>query len=157
MKKVLIIFAVLTVAAVIFIPISSNYRRDLGWVDSISGSRKSQTVWQSGKETTPVIVDSPLAEKYRELGLIWQPDWKNIRGTSYDVFGRVTGHGHGSAPEIYPLEFGLQKLFIAASSDDEIRIFFRIMSSDSETDRKAAVDCACQKALEHSSGTQPSK
>jgi hypothetical protein len=90
-----------------------------------------------------VVSESPLAKKYRELGLKWEPDWKRVRGTEVNVFGRSVGHEHGAAPEIYPLNADLQRLFLKAASDDEVRAFFRVMSGGSEAEKKGA----CEKGL----------
>ncbi len=86
MKRFWIILAVVVAAACLLVP--AHVRQDLGWIDSVSGSRKSQTVWRFGAAPTPVVSESLLAERYRELGLRWEPDWKNVRGTYVDLFGR---------------------------------------------------------------------
>ncbi len=126
-----------------------HVRQDLGWIDSVSGSRKSQMVWRLGGSSTAVVSESPLAARYRQLGLQWEPDWRNVKGTSLNVFGRSVGRAHGQAPAIYDLamDVQLQQAFVAASSDHEVREFFSIMSSSAEAEQKAAVDAACDKAL----------
>ena len=155
MRRLWIIVAVVVVAA-FFIP--TNVRQDLGWIDSISGSQKSQTVWRFGKTSTPVLSESLLAARYRKLGLQWEPDWKNVRGTYIDVFGRSVGHSHGwPAPEIYSFATSadLQRSYLAASSDDDVRELFRVMSSGTEQEKKAAVEAACNKALGEPTDARP--
>jgi hypothetical protein len=147
MKRYWVIIGIVLTGAFLLIP--HHVRQDLGWVDSIGGSRKSQTVWRYGAPTAPVLTESPLAERYRALGLQWEPDWKSVKGTYVDVFGRSVGHEHGFAPEIYSLAMhpDLQRAFLAKSSDDDVRAFFRVMLSGSEAEKKAAVEAACDKAL----------
>jgi hypothetical protein len=93
------------------------------------------------------VTESPLAKKYRELGLKWEPDWKQVRATEVDVFGRSISSACGIAPEIYTLNADFQRLFLKASSDDEVRAFFRVMSGGSDAEKKAAVEGACEKGL----------
>ena len=157
MKRFWIILAVVVIVALLFIP-GTHVRQDLGWIDSISGSQKSQTVWRSGAESTPVVSESLLAARYRKLGLQWEPDWKNVKGTYLDIFGRNVGHAHGwPAPEIYSFALSpdLQQSYLAASSDQEVREFFRVMSSATEDEKKAAVEAACNKALGEYAATRP--
>jgi hypothetical protein len=74
------------------------------------------------------------------------------------VFGRNVGHAHGwPAPEIYDLALSpdLQQSYLAASSDTEVRDFFRVMSSGTDEEKKAAVEAACNKALGEYAATRP--
>jgi hypothetical protein len=156
MKRLWIILAVLVIVTVLFIP--ATVRQDLGWIDSISGSQKRQTVWRFGAASMPVMSESLLAARFRKIGLQWEPDWENVRGTYVDIFGRNVGHEHvWPAPEIYTLAVspGLQRSYLVASSDDDIREFFRIMSSGTEDEKKAAVEAACDRALGEYAATQP--
>ncbi len=155
MRRFWIILAVVVLAAFLLIP--TNVRQDLGWIDSISGSQKSQTVWRFGAASTPIVSESLLAARYRKLGLKWEPDWKNVKGTYIDVFGRHVGSGHGSAPEIYSFALSpdLQQSYLAPSSDDDVREFLRVLSSGTEEEKKAAVEAACNKALGEYAATRP--
>lgn len=137
---------VLVIAILLPLPIKQN----LAWIDSISGMRKSQTVWRPGWSSSPAIVDSPLAMRYRRLGLTWEPQWCNVVGTHVNVLGRRVGTEHGPAPEIYSLALHprLQEAFLAASNDDEVRAFFNVMCSGSAADQGAAVEAACAKGME---------
>jgi hypothetical protein len=158
MRRFWIMMAVVVVAAVLFIPTGIHVRQDLGWIDSISGSQKRQRVWRVGAASTPAVTESLLAARYRKLGLQWEPDWKNVKGTYIDAFGRSVGHAHGwPAPEIYSLALNrdLQQSYLAASSDDDVREFFRIMSSGTDEEKKAAVEAACDKALGEYAATRP--
>ena len=129
---------------------SSRVRQDRGWIDSISGSQKRQTVWRFGMASAPVVLESPLAARYRKLGLQWEPDWKNVKGTYFDLFGRNKGSAHGwPAPEIYSFALNpdLQHLYLDASSDGDVQEFFRTMSTGTEEEKKAAVEVAFNTAL----------
>ena len=142
-----ILVAALALAAVLLL--GTAVRQDLGWVDAVSGSRKAQTAWRFGWSAGPVVSDSPLAARYRRLGLRWEPDWRNVQGTYVDAFGRSVGHAHGQAPPVYTLalDLPLQESFLRASSDEEVRTFFRTLTSGTEVEQKAAVEAACEKAL----------
>ena len=156
MRRFWIILAVVVTTAFLLVP--THVRQDLGWVDSVSGSQKSQTVWRFGASSTPVVSESLLATRYRELGLRWEPDWKNVRGTYADLFGRRVGSAHDwPAPEIYTFATspGLQRSYLAASSDDEVREFFRVMSGGTGEQQKAAVEAACDRALGDDVATRP--
>ena len=147
MRRTLYILA--AVAALAALLLGTSVRQELGWVDRVSGSRKSQTAWRFGWSSSPVVTESPLAARYRQLGLRWQPDWRNVHGTYHDAFGRSVGHAHGSAPAIYHLAMdpALQAAFLAGSSDGEVRAFFRVMSDGTEAEQEAAVEAAYEKAL----------
>jgi hypothetical protein len=159
MKRFWIILAVVVViVALLLIPAGMSVRQDLGWIDSISGSQKRQTVWRSGAESTPVVSESLLAARYRKLGLQWEPDWKNVKGTYIDLYGRNVGHAHGwPAPEIYSFALNpdLQQSYLAGSSDEEVRELFRVMSGGTEEEKKSAVEAACNKALGEYATTRP--
>ena len=148
---VVVVLAALLVATPVYV------RQDLGWIDAISGSQKSQTVWRDGASPPPVVSDSLLAERYRRLGLQWEPDWRNVKGTYRNVLGRSVGSGHGSAPEIYSLALSrdLQRSYLTVASDADVREFFRIMSSGTDAEKRAAVEAACDKALGESPATRP--
>lgn len=157
MKRVFLILAFAVVVALLFSLTGMHVRQDLGWIDSISGSQKRQTVWRIGAVSSPVVSESPLAARYRTLGLKWEPDWKNVQGTYVDVFGHRVGSGHGFAPEIYSFAVlpNLEESFLAASSDDDVREFFHVMSSGTEQEKKAAVEAASNKALGEYAATRP--
>jgi len=156
-KRFWFILAAIVVLAALVVPTPLYVRQDLGWIDAISGSQKSQTVWRVGETSPPIVSDSLLAERYRTLGLKWEPDWRDVRGTYLNVFGRSVGRAHGSAPEIYNFAFSqdLQRSYLAASSDAELHKFFRIMSTGTEAEKKVAVETACNKALSEYATTRP--
>jgi hypothetical protein len=148
MKRVWIIIGFLAVVGFLLIPMSQ--RQDLAWMDSISGSEKTQTVWQFGGSSSPVIRESPLAARYRKLGLKWNRDWRNVKTAYTDVLGRNLGSADSfPAPEIYQfaLSSGLQKRYLSKSSDVEVRAFFRVMTTGTEAEKKAAVEASCDRAL----------
>ncbi|MGH7179681.1 MAG: hypothetical protein ACREJC_20060 [Tepidisphaeraceae bacterium] len=155
MKKFRYIVAALALLAVILVP--SRVRQDLGWIDAVSGSRKTQTVWRFGLSSKPVIVESPLAARFKTLDLKWEPAWRNVQGTHRNIFGRSVGSEHGVAPVIYDLAWNpdLQRTFLAASSDDDVRAFFGLMTSGTEAEQKLAVREACDKALRPYASARP--
>jgi len=126
---------------------SVGVRQELRWVDGVSGSRKERRVWRFVTPSPAVVTESPLAKKYRELGLTWEPNWRQVRGAEVDVFGRGVSSEGGAAPEIYTLDADDQRWYLKAASDDEVRAFFRVMTGGSEAEKKAAVEGACEKGL----------
>lgn len=145
-----VVVVVVVVGAVLLIPTPMYVRQELGWIDSISGSRKAQTAWRWGATSTPIVSESVLATRYRELGLQWEPDWKHVKGTYIDIFGGHVGTSHGwPAPEIYSMALSpdLQRGYLAASSDADVRAFFHVMSSGTREEQRAAVEAACDQAL----------
>jgi hypothetical protein len=122
-------------------------RQEFGWIDTVSGSKKSQTITRLGATLPPVIAVSPLETKFHDLGLVWQPDWRNVRSSAIPLFGRSHSLGHGRAPAILTLAGlpDIQRYFIDHSSDDEIREFFRVMTSGTEAEQDAAIDVLCNK------------
>lgn len=149
LHKALFAIAAVCVLVAWLLPASPYVRQDLGWIDAISGSKKMQTEWRFGLRTTPVITESPLARRYRKLGLKWTFDWRNVKGTYIDSFGRSVGHSHGSAPEIYSLAAHpeLQRAWLAVSSDDEVRELFRIMTTGTVNEQRIAIEAVAEKAL----------
>ena len=53
------------------------------------------------------------------------------------------------------LDRDLQQSYLAASSDDDVRAFFGIMSGGTDGEKKAAVEAACDKALGELAATRP--
>jgi hypothetical protein len=142
--------AVITVLVLGFIHMQVEHiRQDLGWIDSISGSHQTQSTWRFGWSSPARVTDSPLAIRYREMGLQWQPNWCNVKGTYVNIFGRKIGSGHGRAPAIYFLAVhpDLQQAYINQSSDDEVRELFHILSSGTEAEQDAACEAATNRAL----------
>lgn len=146
MRRTWLILLIVLAAASAALPLLT--RRELDWVDAVSGSRRSQTQWWFGWSAGPVTSESPLAARYRKLGLAWEPDWRNVRGDTLDVFGRCIERSHGPAPEIYTMaDPQLQEWYLAAASDDEVRELFRVLSTGTKAEKEHAVDAAGDKAL----------
>lgn len=141
------VIAAAALLALLFVP-GARVGQDLGWIDSISGSRKTQTIWRVGASSLPMVSDSPLAVRYRKLGLKWEADWKNVKGTYINIFGGGLGSAHGwPAPEIYSFPRELQQYYLAAASDDDIRTFFHVMLHGTEAEKKAMLEAAGEKAM----------
>lgn len=66
-----------------------------------------------------------------------------------NAYGISRSGGHGPAPEVYTFAFhdDLQLSYLDASTEDEIREFFKIMSTGTHEEKQAAVDKAFEKAL----------
>ena len=148
---------VVALVTLMFLLSPTHVRQDLASIDAIGGSRKTQTVWRFGFATKPAVIDSQLATRLRALGLRWEPDWRNIKGTYVGLTGRSVGSAHGSAPANYTLAVSpdLQRLYLAKASDDQLREFFRVMTAGTEREQRDAVDAACELALTGPSTTRP--
>src|SRR4051812_39661332 len=98
----LVVTVVVGLAAVVLVAaaLTTPVREDLGWMDALSGTYQTQTVWLSRYPTTPVVTPSPIELRLRKIGVTWRPDWRNVKGTSRDLLGRRLGREHGSAPPI---------------------------------------------------------
>ena len=144
-RQLAVITVVVVVAALLLLPIS--IREDRGWVDAVSGSHQRQTIWFWAFPTRPRLTPGAIETRLRAMGMQWQYDWRLLYTTPRDVFGRATSRGCGFTPPIYPLHGGLGQDFVNASTDNDLREFFRTMQSGSNKQQEAAVDAAIQKAL----------
>lgn len=144
----IVVGIIISVVVLVFAPM--HIRQELGWIDAISGSQKSQTLWRIGGASQPIVLDSLLGHRLKELGLTWEPDWRNTKGTYIDAFGRSVGSGHGAAPEIYTLALNteLQRAYLDNATDSDIRELFRVMSSGTTTEKEAKLETICSRALE---------
>lgn len=154
LRIVIIVLAVLIVAGMI---LEIEDRQERVWIDAVSASTKSERMYRDGEAST-VITDSPFAERYRALGLSWEPQWHNVAATSITVAGRRTNLGHGRAPEIHSFRSAdLQQLFLAGASDDEVRAFFQVMSTGTEAEQRAAIEAAADKIFSKPTTTRASE
>ena len=128
------------------VPTRADVRTNHDWVDAISGSRKQQKTWSFGYASPAVVTESPLAKRYRELGLRWEPEWRGLCARHFSLFGTYVGVSCGRAPPMHGMSFpGVQEWYLQTASDDEVRELFRVMNTGSEEEHKAAVTAACEK------------
>ena len=136
-------------AALFFVAALFVQREKCAWIDAISGSQKEQVNWPLAITTSRRASESQIAARYRALGLRWEADWRLVEGTSTNLLGVVFARGHAPTPEIYSLATTeqLQRAFLSAATDDEVRAFFNAMASGSSAEMKAAAEAAEAKAL----------
>ena len=115
-------------------------------MDAVTGSMTWKTTWIFGIPSAPRVDVSPLERRLLRMGAPWTPQPTFIHDKYIDVFGRVRGWGCGKAPPIYEL-VPLQQDFVAWSTDEEILAFVHTMEGGTETERRAAIQAAGEKAL----------
>jgi hypothetical protein len=137
----------LLVAAVVVAILFPCHRNDLGWVDPICGSVKHQTQL-FGLTLSTVIEPSALERWIVDREGKYTNSWSMVQDTSsHLVFGKV--YACGTAPEIYPLSrIEFNERFVQSSTDTEIAEFIRVMRTGTLSERRQAVDKACDKTLE---------
>jgi hypothetical protein len=122
------------------------YRSELGWIDPVTGSMKSQT--RCFLVPTSTVVRTSALERWiiRHEGT-YTSHWRFLHDTSSSViYGRA--HACGLGPEIYPLRAGgLDDDFVRHASDARIAEFVRIMRAGTPAARERVVESACQEAL----------
>lgn len=116
-------------------------------VDPVTGSMSWNTVWLFGFTSGPRIDVSPLEVRLRNSGVQWTPSWKTLHNTHRNIFGSAICYECSSAPPIYDLR-PMLKEFAAASTDDELREWVRVMQFGTREEQAAAVDAAAEKALQ---------
>lgn len=124
-------------------------------IDPVTGSMRWKTVWLLGITSGTRVNVSPLETRLKRSGIAWARSWHFLHNTRRNLFGRAAGYDCGSAPAIYDIQPILGE-FAAASSDDELREFVRVMESGTELEQNAAVEAAGEKGLRHLSAPAPS-
>ena len=118
-------------------------RREMGWIDAVSGSMKHQTQWLLSDwivfETRSVMERSALEEWIIEHEGIHRHDWRHVNGTRTTLWSRE--FGHDQAPAIYQLRRVLDD-YVRLASDEEIAEFVRQMRTGTEAEQEAAVEQA---------------
>ena len=122
------------------------------WVTTSVNPTTGTVVRQT--RTRVVTIPSPLETRLAAAGIPWTANPRFLSETSYDIFGRQLGRACAIAPPIYQLRPVLKE-FAAASTDDELRAFVRVMESGTDAEQRAAVDAACEKALAAVGAKQP--
>ena len=147
-RKVALVLIGLAVIIPLFVFTIFPIRRELAWIDAVTGSTKHQTAWSFGYTTPPRLEKSALDEWAADRGRTLTYDWRLVAGTSKNIWGRSMGHGHGSAPPIYPLRREWMIRFVNQSSDDDLGAFVATMQSGSESEQEEAVAIASDVAIE---------
>lgn len=128
-------------------------KREMGWVDAITGSTKEQTYVTFGfdmtplVETIPIINPSPLAKWLMRQEGDFKYEWRHVNGTLKTIWGKPVGFGHGSAPPIYFFSGDLLEQFVKSSSDEELKHFVEIMRHGTKQEQEAAVEAATDNCL----------
>lgn len=115
-------------------------REEMAWMDGVTGTIKRRTDWVVGLSTGERTEPSALDLRLRTLGANVPPRWHHIQGDSRTLLGGVTARSHGSAPRILSLGPDLLKLFVDASTDDEVVAFARAMQSGTDAEQRFAVE-----------------
>jgi hypothetical protein len=130
--------------AILAIPV----RTDTIWIDSVSGSMKSRTMWV-GFVTTPSRVERSAVGEWivkREGSL--HPDWRFLTRRYRSLVGATLGRGCALAPEVYPLHAGENNTrYVRAATATELAEFVRTMRNGTAAEKEQAVDTAFRKQI----------
>ena len=129
------------------VPVQQVQRR----IDAVTGTMTRKTVWPFGLSSGTRVDVSPLETRLKQAGIPWTSDWRFLHDTDHNVFGLPIRRGCGSAPPIYSYRPVLGA-FAAASTDDELRDFVRVMEAGTGQEQSAAVEAAGEKGLTWSPG-----
>ncbi len=114
------------------------YQSDLGWIDPVTGSMKSQTRIFLVPVST-VVELSAIEEWIVRCEGRHSRRWQFLHDTSSALLYGCA-HGCGRAPEIYPLHAGeSNEAFVRKSSDEEIAEFVCVMRSGTSIEKERAV------------------
>jgi hypothetical protein len=113
-------------------------------VDPVTGTMTWKTSALFGVGSGTRVNVSPLETRLRASGISWSPSQRYLHNTSYSLLGKR--YACSSAPPIYDI-IPVLKEFAAASTDEELREFVRVMQSGTDDQQKAAVDAATEKAF----------
>jgi hypothetical protein len=143
-RRWLLLILVLVIVGVFLEP-AVAVRREMGWVDALTGSTRHQTHWVFGFKGRAVVEPSALERWIVDRQGSHEHDWRNVQGTSKTLLGRSIGFSHGPAPPIYPLCGRMMDAFVCKATDDEIAEFVRVMRIGTEAEQEAAVDAAFER------------
>jgi hypothetical protein len=127
--------------------IKPSPRHELGWIDPITGSMKSQTQWFGF--TTSTLIEQSAVEKWiiHHEGH-YTNNWSFLHDTAMTPSGRPTGHSCGRLTEIYFLHAGsANDHFVLNASDEEIGTFVQVMRTGTSLEKEKAALAAAEKAL----------
>lgn len=115
-------------------------------IDEVTGSMSWENVWIFGITSGPRITPSSLETRLKQSGISWTPRWHTLHNTHRNIFGSALRYDCSSAPPIFEIRLVLRE-FATTCTDDDLREFVRVMQSGTESEQKAAVDAANEKAL----------
>lgn len=115
-------------------------------IDAVTGTVSRTSVWPLGIVSSPRRDVSPLETRLNAAGVAWSPTWRTLNENGYTMVGTATYRGCSTAPTIYQLR-PIMKEFVAASTDDELRAFVRVMQTGTDAQQQAAVDAAVGKVF----------
>lgn len=120
-------------------------RLDLGWIDPVTGSMKSQTRW-FGFATSSLINKSALEEWVIRHEGGHENQWSPLYNTSKTAFGRPFCFECNLSPPIHALHAGaLNDEFVRNSTDRELSQFLEIMRNGTAEEQRRAVENHAQK------------
>lgn len=137
---ILIVTLLLTIAAE-----SITYRIDSTYVDTVTGSMSSRTTWLHGLYSNSQTTVSPLETRLRTSGIPWAPQWRLLSEHYVTLLTRA----RACNTDAHHIHGNFLPNFVAASSDDELHEFIRIMESGTNAEQRAAVEAAMEKALNY--------
>jgi hypothetical protein len=112
-------------------------------VDAVTGSETFTTRDALGRVRTRILT-SPLEVRLKQLGVSWTPRLDFMHLVHHNWFGNARGFGCGTAPPIFQMRSCLG-LLDAAYSDDEVRVFARVMEFGTEAEQQAAINVASKR------------
>ncbi len=116
------------------------------WCDPVSGSVKTRTTW-FGISAAPHYEVSPLESRLKAIEYTWPQTWKFMSRDHFTLFGRAVEWEDGEAPPIFSQRFGMNGYARSATSD-ELRHFADTMRFGTESEQRAAVKIAGDKAID---------
>jgi hypothetical protein len=139
-----VVIALLASLVVFNVPVQHNR----GWIDPVTGSMKTESSLLF--VTTSLEIKKSALERWIVVQAgQYVNDWRFLYDISRAVFGNVTAHACGLAPDIYALEArDLNDRFVSSATDEMITEFVRVMRNGTDSDRERAVDAACRIALD---------
>jgi hypothetical protein len=152
-RRIAITAVSVALLAIFFLSFCIPVQREMGWIDSVTGSTKHQTqatigfdmapFWQA----TPVVKPSALAQwlARHEREIVY--DWRHVNGTLKTIWGASAGFEHGDAPPIYSLPEQAIRPFVESSTDEELRQFIEVMRKGTHQAQEAAVNAAVERGL----------
>jgi hypothetical protein len=148
LAKLSLIGLAATMFAVAIASIALPLKRQMQWVDAVSGSTKEQCIWRFGYNDPAVIQRTELADWIEAQEGTHTFDWRHVNGTWKTLWGTPRDFGHGPAPAIYSLQGPMMDSFVNRSSNDELREFVEIMRSGTKSEQYDAVFAAIDKVGE---------
>lgn len=130
-----------------FIPMPRVVSRDQKWLCAICASERGEISWPMGVTTNQTFKQSSLDNWISQRGGHVH-DWRSVRCSLRDVFGRYVGTECGTAPQIYGFSADLQSDYMKSASAEQIAAFVQTMQSGTDAQQRQAVDQAVNQAID---------